>query len=72
MKTKNYFVLIYDIPLSHHFLKLRVNRALRKIKALQIQKSVWKHEDLEKMIEIAMMIKNLGGKASILEEKFLF
>ncbi len=66
------FVLIYDIPVSETTLKVYVNRKLRRIGAIPIQKSVWKHSSLEKLFGIALAIKNSGGKASILEEKFIF
>lgn len=66
------FVLIFDIPESEAVEKVRINRELHRINARMIQNSVWKHEDLKELISFAIRIRNLGGKASILEEKFVF
>jgi hypothetical protein len=66
------FVLIFDIPAVRSVEKVRINRMLHRIGAKKIQDSFWKHENLKLLIEIASQIKNIGGKASILEEKILF
>jgi len=65
-------VLIFDIPFGHETEKRQINRMLRKADATMLQQSVWKHKDLKTLIKIGIKIRNLGGKAEILEERFLF
>jgi len=71
MTYKN-LVLIFDIPREQNTTKVKVWRYLKKIKARKHQHSVWKHDDIKQLIEIATYIKHYGGHASILEERFLF
>ena len=66
------FVLIYDIPRSLGSERVRINRELHRFGAERLQDSVWKHENLENLVQIAIRIRELGGKAEILEERFLF
>ena len=66
------FVLAFDIPASEPVFKLTINRRLRRMGARMIQRSLWQHEDLNELIRIAMFIKNVGGKARIMEEKLIF
>jgi pseudouridine-5'-phosphate glycosidase len=66
------FVLIFDIPEREAVEKVRINRELHRAEAKMIQNSVWGHENLNQLIDFAVRIRNLGGKASILEEKFIF
>ncbi|MGC8812505.1 MAG: hypothetical protein ACP5O8_02870 [Candidatus Aenigmatarchaeota archaeon] len=66
------FILIFDIPETEAVEKVRINRELHRKNATLVQNSVWKHENLEELVNFAIRIRNLGGKASILEEKFVF
>ena len=66
------FVLIYDIPRILSVERVRINRDLHRMNAERIQDSVWKHENLSELIKIGIKIREIGGRAEILEEKFLF
>jgi len=66
------FILIFDIPRNMPTLALKVNRWLKRINAKKFQHSVWKSEKLNELIAIATFIKDFGGNAAILEEKFVF
>lgn len=66
------FVIVFDIPRWQATEKVRINRRLHKIGAERIQDSLWRHENLNELIEIAIRIRGIGGKAGILEEKFIF
>lgn len=66
------YVLIYDIPSSFPQFKVKINRELKKANATMLQKSVWKHNDLAFLTKIALLIKSIGGKAIVLEEKLVF
>ena len=66
------YILVYDIPVSLPYFKLQVNRRLKRIGAKLIQRSVWGHDDLNELIKLAILIKNVGGKARIMEEKLIF
>jgi len=68
---KNY-VMVFDIPRELNATKIRVWRELQKIHAKKIQHSVWKSNKLDKLIEIATLVKKSKGKARILEEKLIF
>lgn len=65
-------ILIFNIPRENRLLELKVNRELKAIGAKMLQHSVWKSENLKQLILMATRIKAQGGKASILEEKFIF
>ncbi len=71
MKKKS-FILAYDIPTNLPYFKKKINRLLRKMNAKMVQRSLWSSEDLEGLIKIAILIKNAGGKARIMEEKLIF
>lgn len=66
------FILIFDIPRDSQALKRQVHRLLTRIGAKQIQFSVWKHDSLQELIDIASLIKKSGGDARILKEQFVF
>jgi len=66
------FILTFDIPREKHVLEKRINRELRKIDAEMLQFSLWKSENLDELLKIALTIRNFGGSARILEEKFIF
>ena len=66
------FVLVFDIPRDKPLLALRVNRTLKRIGATKFQHSVWRSENLQDLISLATFIKRHGGKAAILEERFVF
>ena len=65
-------VLIFDIPRDNNTLEKRVNRELRRMDAKMLQHSVWSLDNLQDLIDVAMEIKQSGGSARILEERFLF
>jgi len=66
------FILIFDIPRGMNTLKVQIWRELQRKNAKMIQFSIWKSNNLKELIDIASFIKKSGGKASILEEKFVF
>jgi hypothetical protein len=66
------FVLIYDLPREFTTERKQLNLKLKRANAKKIQHSFWKHDDINMLIKIAIWIRNIGGKAEILEERFLF
>lgn len=64
-------VLIFDIPRENKALAVRVFRALSKNAEL-LQFSVWRSDNMSFLMRIAMDIKQNGGTARILEERFIF
>ncbi len=66
------FVLVYDIPFGLDTEKRRVNRMLHRTGARCVQQSFWRCDDLKNLVSIGMCVRRLGGKAEILEERFLF
>jgi len=65
-------ILLFDIPKEKDVLRVKIHRILKEIKAEQIQTSVWKSENMQELIKIAIMIRNSGGSATVLEEKVVF
>jgi CRISPR/Cas system-associated endoribonuclease Cas2 len=65
-------IIIFDIPRKNPILAVKVNRKLKKINAKKIQNSVWRSENFDELVKIALWIRNAGGKAMILEEKTIF
>ena len=53
-------------------LQRQVQRDLHRIDAEMLQFSLWKSEKLDELLKIALTIRNFGGSARILEEKFIF
>ncbi len=72
MVNKMEFLLMFDVPLGEESVKRQTHRLLTRSGAKMLQQSVWKHESLQELIDIATFIKKSGGDARILEEKFLF
>lgn len=66
------YILMFDIPRENTILAVKVNRKLKKINAEKVQNSVWRSENLDELINIALWIRNSGGKAQIIEEKIVF
>jgi CRISPR/Cas system-associated endoribonuclease Cas2 len=66
------YILIFDIPRKNAILAVKVNRKLKEINAEKIQNSVWRGEDFDELVKIALLIRNSGGKAQIIEEKVVF
>jgi hypothetical protein len=66
------FLLSFDIPRDLNALRLRVFKRLRKMNAEMVHQSLWRSENLNDLIYIALLIHNRGGSARILEEKFIF
>ncbi len=69
---RKFSVLIYDMPLDKKSNARRIQRKLNSIGAKMIQQSVWKTNNLKDLIYIGVEIRKLGGRAEILEERFLF
>ncbi len=72
MEQNEGFVLIYDIPTGEAYFKKRINRMLNMMKAEMVQRSAWKSYDLNGLTRIATLIKNVGGRARIMEERLIF
>jgi CRISPR/Cas system-associated endoribonuclease Cas2 len=68
MKEKKY-VIFFDIPTKNYVLRARVNRALKAINARMVQRSIWKHDNLDQLIKIAKLINQHGGRAELVEWK---
>lgn len=66
------FLLAFDIPTQERYFKKRTNLLLKRIGARMIQRSLWESTNIQELIRIATLIKEVGGKARILEEKFIF
>ena len=65
-------VLIYDMPNEKRSVARQLQKKLNKLKAKMMQKSVWKSEKLDELIELGSWIRQSGGSAEILEGRFLF
>lgn len=65
-------VLIFDIPREMNTIEKRINRELHGISAEMMQHSVWRSNDISELMKIATEIKKSGGRALILEERFIF
>ena len=66
------FVIVFDIPKWQSTERVRINRRLHRIGAERVQDSFWRHGDLKALIQLALWIRRIGGRAEILEEKFIF
>lgn len=65
-------IIIFDIPFGEESLRRQLNRKLAGLGARKLQQSVWESDDINELINIAVLIKKSGGDARILEERFLF
>ena len=61
------FALIFDIPTGMNVFKVKLNRSLKLIGARMVQRSVWKSENLNEMVKLALWIRQHGGKAEVVE-----
>lgn len=66
------YVLLFDIPRNKKYLRVKVNRLLKKNDAKLLQHSVWSCNKLKPLAEIAILIRKNGGKAEIFESKKIF
>jgi CRISPR/Cas system-associated endoribonuclease Cas2 len=66
------YLIIFQLGGDSSTLKLKINRKLKKTGARRIQKSVWTHENAQKLIEVASLIKARGGKAMVLEANVIY
>jgi len=66
------FVIVFDIPRSEMTERRRLHRELVRGGAVKIQDSFWRSDRIQFLIDVGMRIRKIGGRASILEEKFLF
>ena len=66
------YILIFDIPREDFSLAVKVNRKLKAMNAEKIQNSVWRSENFDGLVKVALLIRNAGGRAQIIEEKVVF
>jgi len=66
------YLLAFDIPTQEVYFKKRIYLMLKKIGAKMVQRSLWASDNLDELTKIATLIKNVGGKARIMEEKLVF
>jgi len=66
------YLIIFQLSSGSSTLKLKINRMLKKIGAKMIQKSVWAHESVQKLLGIASFIKARGGKATVFEADVVY
>ncbi len=66
------FILSFDLPRNFNAARVRIFRELKRGNAEKIHDSLWKSDDLDFLIQIAIFIRSLNGRARILEEKFVF
>ncbi len=66
------FMIVFDIPRTEQTERRRLHRELIRGGAEKIQDSFWKSDKIKFLIEVGMRIRKIGGRATILEEKFLF
>jgi len=66
------YLIVFQLESGSQALKLKINRKLKKIGAKMIQRSVWTHENAQKLVEIASFIKARGGKAMVLEADVIY
>lgn len=64
--------MVWDLPKGLAKERKHINRAMHSSNAIMVQHSLWRHDDLKTPLDIALKIKQFGGKARILEERFLF
>jgi hypothetical protein len=66
------FIISFDLPREMNSARVRLFRMLKSRNCKMIHESLWEGDNLKDLIEIATFIKKFGGRARILEEKFLF
>jgi len=66
------FLISFDLPREMNGARVRVFRMLKSNRCRMIHQSLWESENLETLIKIANFVKRCGGKARILEERFVF
>jgi hypothetical protein len=66
------FIISFDIPKEMIALRVKVFRELRRMNAKMIHESLWESPLLQNLTDIALKIKQHGGRSRILEEKFVF
>ena len=66
------FVMVFDIPRSEMTERRRIHRELVRGGAVRILDSFWRSDKIKFLIAMGIRIRKTGGKATILEEKFLF
>jgi len=71
MKEEKYMIA-FDIPAEENSFKKKINQILKKSGAEMVQRSIWASENLELFLRLAVLIKNVGGKANVFEAKVIF
>ncbi len=66
------YILVFDLPREKRYLRVKVNRILKKNKAKLIQHSVWASDKLKVLSEVALLIRQNNGKAEIYKAKKIF
>lgn len=65
-------MIAFDIPAEENSFKKKINQILKKSGAEMVQRSIWASENLELFLRLAVLIKNVGGKANVFEAKVIF
>ncbi|TAL48476.1 hypothetical protein EPN87_00490 [archaeon] len=66
------YVFTFDLPTEHASFRVKLHRTLKKINATQVQRSMWKSDNLRELTRLAVLVKNVGGSARITEERLIF
>jgi CRISPR-associated endonuclease Cas2 len=66
------FLIAFDIPTKEKLFKKKIYQILKKTGAKMTQRSLWESENLNELLNIAILIKNIGGKVYVFEAKVLF
>ncbi len=71
-QSTNNFVLSFDLPRECNAARVRIFRRLRTAGARLFHHSLWTHANVKALTDIAIEIKESGGRAVILEERLVF
>ena len=66
------YLIMFDLPKGNATMGVKINRLLKSIDAERVQDSVWRSENLKELTKIAIWVRNVEGKATILEEKVVY
>ena len=66
------YIFTFDLPTEQKSFRVKLHRTLKKINASQVQRSIWKSDNLRELTRLAVLVKNVGGRARIVEEKLIF
>lgn len=63
---------MFDLPKGNATMGVKINRLLKSIGAEKVQNSVWRSENLRELTKVAVWVRNVEGKATILEENVVY